>query len=68
MRDPIRIDRMIELLRTAWHKTPDQRLGQLLCNMSKLGDSDIWQIEDDVWERKLNWTINCGLEAARETI
>ena len=30
MRDPKRIDRMLELLSEAWHANPDLRLGQLL--------------------------------------
>jgi|SRR5882672_520664 len=33
MRDPSRIDRIIELLRQHWHTSPDQRLGQLIANL-----------------------------------
>jgi len=32
MRDPNRIDRIIELLRQAWHRNPDWRLNQLIIN------------------------------------
>lgn len=30
MRDPERIDRIVDLLRERWHQEPDMRLGQLL--------------------------------------
>jgi len=33
MRDPARIDRIVELLRQHWHASPDQRLGQLIANL-----------------------------------
>lgn len=33
MRDPARIDRICELLRAAWHESPDQRLGQFVYNL-----------------------------------
>jgi uncharacterized protein YihD (DUF1040 family) len=32
MRDPARIDIVLEALRTAWRQEPDLRLGQLLIN------------------------------------
>jgi hypothetical protein len=32
MRDPNRIDRIIEYLRQAWHRNPDWRLNQLIIN------------------------------------
>ncbi len=44
MRDPARIDTMIDVLRTLWKKSPDMRLGQLIINA--LG-SDPWFLEDD---------------------
>lgn len=53
MRDPKRIDRVVEALRVAWKKTPDLRLAQLLiCLMGEPGDP--WHVEDDQWERLLN--------------
>jgi hypothetical protein len=67
MRDPERIDRMIEHLRQLWHAHPDQRLGQLLCNVLQ-GDLEPWLVEDDATERKLRWALIGGLGAARETI
>lgn len=69
MRDPARINRMIELLRAAWLASPDLRLGQLIVNLTSSDDdpygtaSDeavyraIWGREDDAWERALRgWT------------
>lgn len=63
MRDPERIDRMIELMRQAWHRFPDWRLNQLVINASDTSyDCDkphecglglVYYIEDDVMEKKL---------------
>lgn len=36
MRDPARIPRILEALRVEWEKTPDLRLGQLLCNAARV--------------------------------
>lgn len=36
MRDPNRIDRIIELLRQAWHRNPDWRLNQLIINAANV--------------------------------
>lgn len=66
MRDPARVDRMIELLRQAWHLRPDQRLGQLLDSL--LADYEaLFYVEDDVTERKLTVLLNEGFEKAWET-
>lgn len=61
MREPERIDRMIEKLRLAWHNYPDQRLCQLVQNIAlstvnpKVTTScDIYHIEDDRFEIALN--------------
>lgn len=58
MRDPARIDSIIEALREAWKQAPDERLGQLLDNFC-VGEFDIprdkWYCsnlrnrEDDKW-------------------
>lgn len=45
MRDPARIDRIIELLRKRWHASPDQRLGQLIANLHHGLES--FAVEDD---------------------
>ncbi len=52
MRDPARIDRVIEALREAWGKYPDQRLGQLLNNLTCAGE-EIFHVEDDLYENRL---------------
>lgn len=51
MRDPKRINRIIELLRARWHQNPDMRLGQLVVNIT--GASDPFHIEDDKTEAVL---------------
>lgn len=66
MRDPERIDRIVERLRILWHKMPDQRLGQLLMNIHRYGYDDdkvsIWQIEDDVWETSIALISEFGFQ------
>lgn len=54
MRDPKRIDRIIDLLEEIWHENPDQRLGQLIANLfPEVWDyttSIIFHMEDDLVE------------------
>ena len=38
MRDPNRIDKFCDELKTIWHQVPDWRFGQLMCNI--LGEYD----------------------------
>lgn len=45
MRDPDRIDEMIELLGEIWRLQPDLRLGQLIFNAARIRNPDI----DDVF-------------------
>lgn len=55
MRDPDRIDRILELLRAAWKRNPDQRLGQLVLNACR-GEPrwpDVFNVEDDKLEAGL---------------
>jgi hypothetical protein len=49
MRDPKRIEIIIEQLRAVWLLEPDLRLGQLVFNASRLSEQDqeIFHIEDD---------------------
>lgn len=54
MRDPARIDRIVDKLRRVWYANPDQRLGQLLHNL--LGPRP-WVPEDDVAEEILGAVI-----------
>lgn len=58
MRDPKRIDEIVELLREVWKQSPDQRLGQLLDNVGggllpqvygQTYRSSVRLIEDDKW-------------------
>jgi len=52
MRDINRIDEIIEALRECWKQSPDLRLGQLIYNLNKSGNRDVFIPEDDKW---LNW-------------
>lgn len=52
MRDPKRINRMIELIRGIWLTQPDTRLTQLIMNALNM-DSDPYYVEDDILEKKL---------------
>jgi hypothetical protein len=60
MRDPRRIDRVIELLRSYWHANPDLRLGQIIINFTPPrfrdicehgGSVDPYHVEDSEWEQ-----------------
>ncbi len=61
MRDPARIDRIVELLRETWKASPDMRLGQLLVNTCG-SDHLVWFTEDDTWEELLGRVARFGLE------
>jgi len=59
IRDPSRINRIVELLRARWHQNPDMRLGQLVVNIT--GSSDPFHVEDDITEAKLlkaDWRVD----------
>jgi len=56
MRDPKRIDRVLDRVRELWNIYPDQRLGQLLQNYV-FGRGDNFYIEDDETERMLTLEI-----------
>jgi hypothetical protein len=55
MRDPARIDRMIEKLWALWKTQPDMRLGQLLVSVIRPGEPcpRIFYAEDTDTEAKL---------------
>ena len=53
MRNPDRIDRIIEELRQEWHRQPDSRLCQLVSNTVGLGPQDIFYVEDSTFEQRL---------------
>ena len=49
MRDPDRIDGIIEAVKAEWQQAPDWRLGQLIVNISRAaGMEDPFFLEDDV--------------------
>jgi hypothetical protein len=56
MRDPNRIDRMIEKLWALWKTQPDMRLGQLLVNVVRPTRTvaQLFGVEDDFTEKQLN--------------
>jgi hypothetical protein len=56
VRDPSRIDRILEKLGREWKKFPDMRLGQLLFVLMTVWDDgkDVFYYEDDRLERALN--------------
>ena len=54
MRDPGRIDEIIELVKQLWTSYPDWRFGQLICTVStKLGYEDPFFVEDDLFKKKI---------------
>jgi uncharacterized protein YihD (DUF1040 family) len=53
MRDPARIERMLDLVSMIWQRHPDWRLGQLLANVSKEMTANVYFYEDNVLEQKL---------------
>ena len=58
-RDPARIDKIVELLRQAWHLMPDCRLTQLVMIVSEKpqGLGALWHVDDDTMERRLRGFI-----------
>ena len=58
-RDPMRIDRMVELLREAWHLFPDERLTQLVINTTDTNHDcgPAFYMEDGEMERRLQGLI-----------
>ena len=55
MREPKRIERMIQQLESAWLAFPDMRLGQLVLNITRAETtSDLWNLEDDRIEQLLD--------------
>ena len=55
MRDPRRIDRLLEKLRIIWDAHRDQRLGQLVNNLHRfISDVHIFHIEDYEWEQLMD--------------
>lgn len=56
MRDPKRIVPMLELLRKAWERYPDMRLGQLVDNIfHSSGGNQFYREDSDVWNDLELW-------------
>lgn len=66
MRDPKRIDALLSQIRVIWEKSPDLRLGQLICNVID-EDEDPYNVEDEVLAHRLEafYTTKISPELAR---
>lgn len=47
MRDPARINNILQQLGKLWEQVPDWRLGQLFCNLQRHEGADLFFYEDD---------------------
>jgi hypothetical protein len=59
MREPGRIERILNLVRKIWYIYPDQRFGQLITNCIS---SEMWFIEDDEIEKRLKEILERGMK------
>ena len=57
MRDPKRIDTMLQVLEYYWKQNPDMRLGQLIGNIAR--DPELYYMEDDKLMRRIIGTYEC---------
>ncbi len=61
MRDPKRIDRILNFIGEYWKKHPDQRFGQMMINGGIIEDSMIvWNAEDKSFEEFLEELVKDG--------
>lgn len=51
MRNPNRIDELLQILGEYWHRNPDLRLGQIVVNLSC--GRDPYHVEDDTLQDRL---------------
>jgi uncharacterized protein YihD (DUF1040 family) len=67
MRDPARINRILEKLRAAWLSSPDLRLSQLVMTAVAMAEKrqvdDIFYIEDDQTEKGLDTMLKKSKES-----
>ena len=67
MRDPSRINRILEKLRAAWLSSPDLRLGQLVMTAVAMAEKrqvdDIFYIEDEQTEKGLDTMLKKSKES-----
>jgi uncharacterized protein YihD (DUF1040 family) len=54
MRNPERINEILELLTRGWKKVPDWRFGQVIENLKRyLNVPDLFYVEDDILKAKI---------------
>ena len=63
MRDPKRIDIILQEISTIWHKYPDMRLGQLIGNV--LEGPSLYYVEDDSLVKALKDVYEGAKEAVK---
>ena len=63
MRDPKRIDVILQEISTIWHKYPDMRLGQLIGNV--LEGPSLYYVEDDSLVKALKDVYEGAKEAVK---
>lgn len=56
MRNPDRINRVLNTISKVWEKYPDLRLGQLIINV--IPEDKIYNVEDDILESKIKERYN----------
>ena len=69
MRDPRRIDEILELIEVFWKKYPDMRLGQIISSAIWFGgwdDKDPFYCEDDLLRDGLSELINNANPSRKE--
>ena len=63
MRDPARINRILNQLKVLWMSYPDLRLGQLIDSIrfrSPDTSPDMFMLEDEEWEKLIQESIKKG--------
>ena len=63
MRDPKRIDVILQEIGAIWHKYPDMRLGQLIGNV--LEGPSLYYVEDDSLVKALKDMYECAKEVVK---
>lgn len=58
MRDKKRIKPFLEEFEKLWLKNPDQRFGQLVYNLARFNNLDMFNTEDDEWFKAITESKN----------
>lgn len=61
MRNPGRIQPLLQKLQVAWQTSPDLRLGQLIFVLAQ--QDDAFYLEDDEFEKRIETVIYGGFQA-----